>query len=220
PAEEQERIIVKIREEAERGAEGTPPSGKSRRPDLIPILRGSLEHPIKEVRAQAAWALAYMNHEKSLPVLLEAVQKPKDRDVRYPACLGLTWLGRDESRRLAIVPALEKVFESLDPKNLDARFDIAETLLVLGKPSGPEIYEDLLKTRPGRAAIAAKAMAHYARKETIALIIKRMASAPTEDAKVMGESLERLTGQHFGDDVARWYRWFEKNRASFPEQIE
>ncbi len=219
PAKERLELVVELRREATEKLGGHPPQGHSPHPDLIPLFQQSLRDVDKEVRKQASWALAYMNHRKALPALQEAVAH-RDSDVNYPAAIGLGWLGRHPEIRTPVVEALKRSLQEKASPSFDQRYVVACSLAELGEIPDDGILLEGLKKGHGQVSLGAKVMANQGRTDAILLIIKRMASVAPVDAADTGKALETLTGESFGGDVVKWYRWFEKNRDRFPAQIE
>lgn len=196
-----------------------PPSGTSSRPDLLPILAAAFDDEDGKVRAHAILTVAEMNHEKALPVLLGALNH-EDSDVQQTACLGLGWLGRAASVREAAIKELTGVYDSADKTELQVRVEAARALFDLGALRSADLFVEALKEKQVRWEIARKVFVHFQRKEFTFALIKKMATVDPSRTSEYGQDLERLTGEKFGDDPVKWYRWFEQNRASYPPQIE
>jgi hypothetical protein len=211
--------IALLRDEVLKGMERVDPSLRtSDRLDLLPALAAALEDEDGKIRAHAMLAVAEMNHEKAFPVLLAAL-KHDDSNVQSHACRGLERLGRPHALREAVVSALTQVADSGEENEFEVRLEAASALFELGELRSADLFVEALKLRR-RSVIARKVIVQFQRKDVILLLVRWMVTVPPNQTDEFGQDLERLTGEKFGDDPVRWYRWFEKNRASLPTQLE
>jgi tetratricopeptide (TPR) repeat protein len=214
PREERRARMVRLRDEATRESAGHPPKGRSRRTDLLPDFVRGLDDSDHEVRTQAICALAYMNAPEALEPLLGAL-KHSDWTVRWYAVMGLEWLGLYSEIRARVVAALRRIVdERVGPESLPLA--AAEALVQLGEPQDPALFFEALREDGADVYMAAAALAKFGRRDAIELILRRMENA--DNRHLLGKALEELTGQAFGESVARWASWLEANRSSLPPQ--
>jgi HEAT repeat protein len=189
--------------------------------DLLPQLGGALDDDNEDVRHQAAWTLSYMNHPGTLPLLLQSLTHP-DARVQAIACTGLGWLGRTIPLRGQIVPTLVQVYEAAAERTFEVRLEAASVLLEWGEIREPSVFLEAIKRGHATRPAVRKAIVRFERKDAILLLIKHLATyaAKTDTSNECALALEHLTGEHLGTDAVAWYRWFEKNRASLPDQLE
>jgi hypothetical protein len=213
--------IDRVGHQAKAGTGGHPPTASSFRPDLLPLLAEALEDEERDVWRRAAWTVAYMNHPDALPVLLRGVQHP-DHGVQTPACIGLGWLGRAESLRGKILPALVRVYQGQTGAIFAVRLDAAGFLLDWGEIQDPSFFLEAMTSGFGNRSEVRRAMARFGRKDAVLPLIKQLAvyTPKTESAAECAQALEVITGENFGPDPVRWYRWFEKNQSTLPKQLE
>ena len=216
--------IAHLRDEAVRweDREDSDPLPSSR-PDLLPVLAQALEDEDGKVRAHAMRAIAEMNLEEALPILV-AGARSDDGNAQAHACRGLGWLGRSASLRDAAVAALTKVLESEDVDEFQVRLQAATSLFDLGALPSANFFIQATKekqlSRPSEWEFARKVFVRFRTKEALSLLVIAMGNVRPEEKSGYGRDLETITGQSFGDDPVKWYRWLEKNRASLPPQIE
>jgi hypothetical protein len=216
--------IAALRDEAVRweDRDGAPPSPSSR-PDLLPLLVQALEDEDGKVQAHAMRAIAEMNLEAGLPVLLAGL-KHQNGYVQTYACLGLGTLGRSTGARPAAVAALKKVLESEDIDEFAVRLQAATSLFDLDELPSAQFFIQATKEkqlhRQSEWETARRVFVRFRTKEAISLLVLRMAKAIPPETASYGRDLEQLTGQTFGDDAPRWYRWLQENRAGLPPQLE
>jgi len=187
-------------------------NGTASRSDILTLLAGALDDEDGKVRAYAIQGIIELRDEKATSVLLRALDH-QDHVVQRLACKGLGWLPIREG----ILPALKRAGGSADP---DVQLAATWALFELGALPSPEPLLTALKEKRIRWSEAKKVIVHFQRKEYTFAIIQEMARTPPDRQAEFGQDLERLTGEHFGADPVKWYRWFEKVRDSYPPQIE
>jgi hypothetical protein len=216
--------IAELRDEAVRREhrDGSPPSPSSR-PDLLPIFVQALDDEDGKVQTHSMLAIAEMSLDAGLPVLLNGLNHDNDQVQAY-ACLGLGWIGRSDGARPAAVAALKKVLESEEIDEFGVRLQAATSLLDLDELPSAQFFIQAAKEKrlhdPSGWETARKVFVRFRTKEAISLLVLRMAKAIPPETASYGKDLEQLTGQTFGDDPLRWYRWLQENRAALPPQIE
>jgi hypothetical protein len=110
--------------------------------------------------------------------------------------------------------------ERLAPVDFDQHGSIAGALFELGEVPDDPLLLRILQKGGGVAAFGVRAAAKSGKREAIYLIFKVWASGTPDVGPVCVQALETLTGQKHGDDVVKWYRWFEANREQLPKQWE
>jgi HEAT repeat protein len=211
--------IRQIREYALEGVEEQPPTGRSHRPDLIPVLSDALLDEDYLVREEAAFGLVGMNHEQALPALAAALKR-LDGDQQGTLSQGILRLARIPELRSAAVAALREAAEEGPKGPTDTRFYASAALMELREPCNSDIFLQRLKRFSQGSAIAIQGIVTHARKDAILLLIKEMAQRPPDSLERFAEALSQLTGENLGKDPTAWFRWFEKNKDRFPPQTE
>lgn len=67
---------------------------------------------------------------------------------------------------------------------------------------------------------AARALGEIGDRRAIAALIDAMSNRFPAVPAAVAEALQKLTGQNFGEDQARWRTWWQENRHNYPEVIE
>lgn len=210
--------MEEIKAEAAPGATH-PPKRASDRTDLLPVLDAALANDDAEVRLRAIHSLAYMKCRDALPLLLKSLAS-EDAQVRYYGVMGLEWLADAPDLRPKIVEALIGARDRKEEDHFDVRLHAAAALVKLGEPQDPGIFIEALKNEHANEALAAGALATLGCKEAIELIVKRLATAVPSSDHWCAVALEKLTGEKFDKDAAKWGAWLEANRAKLPEQAK
>jgi HEAT repeat protein len=218
PVERRRKLIEEIREEAESGTGGHPPSASSNRTDLLPVLESALANDDEEVRSEAICALSYMKCHDAFPVLQRALASPH-ATVRYYACMGIEWLGDFADIRSSAIAALEKARDRKEEDDFDVKLHAASALRSLGVAQPPDIFIEALRKPKANEALAAEALADMGKKETIGLMIARLRTAVPSSDEYLAEALEKLTGEKLGKDADAWQKWLDENRPKLPEQL-
>jgi hypothetical protein len=193
---------------------------KSLRPDLLPVLGAALHDEDGKIRRHAIATIVDMNRDEAFPLVLAAARQDDDDDVRRIACQGLGWFARLPAFREESLRILTKMVDDPDVDDFSVRVEAANALFDLGVLPHANVHVEALRQDRGYGDVARKVAIHFRRKDVILLLIRRMSVGAPERSAAVGADLERLTGERFGNDPVKWYRWFEKNRDSLPPQIE
>jgi hypothetical protein len=218
--EDRRALAQKIREEADDGCGGDPPTSSSKRTDLLPVLEATLSNTDSDrelsVRVTGVLALCYMKCHDAFPILVKALEND-NATARYYACMGIEWLADFPDLRAPAIAALEKARDRKAETDLNVKLHAASALREITKPDAA-IFLQALKDEHANEALAANALADMGRKDSVELMIRRLKTADYADSHYLVEALKKLTGQDFGADAAKWQDWLDANRSSLPEQ--
>ncbi len=137
-------------------------------------------------------------------VLVEALGSPS-RAVRVNAAL--------LAARAAVAEAEEALVRAIHPKDEELHAIVVEALGAVGAPSElgrRAILTALEAEAAGVRAAAVRAVRRTPLKEAIPLLIQRLADAERVVSVEAAVTLERVTGQQYGDRADLWQKWWEE----------
>jgi HEAT repeat protein len=181
--------------------------GVSDGPRAVDPLLAKLADPAAQVRQVAVYALSYSRDPRVVDPLLTEMK-----------CLSF---GASESVLHALQPLHDPrvtalieaevtgAIDNLQSLNIDCSASAAETLSTLGGPRAVDALLAALRSdRPYVRGNAAFALGMMLEPRAIAPLIAALADpdhyVPNGQA---GDALTTITGQHFGQDAARWETW-------------
>ncbi|HEU5182743.1 MAG TPA: HEAT repeat domain-containing protein [Candidatus Polarisedimenticolia bacterium] len=179
-------------------------------PKAVEILADSYgKEPDTATRVATVYALGALQDKAAVPALHKALRDP-EMDVVRAALEGLTQI-----RTPGIAGML---IEGLADQNETIRANSATALSSFGEPDAAKALLDALHKDPSpkvrlSAVGALPNAAGYAAFNPILSLLKDP-HAPPEMKDQAATSLQSLTGQDFGQDAARWAKWWEQNKTT------
>jgi HEAT repeat protein len=169
-----------------------------------------LQDKENDVVVAAAKTLAERKYKEAVPALERLVGKGKDRDAMRAALEAMTALRVGEK---AWVDELVALSEGADPelRNL--------ALQALGGTRDASYLPALIKALDNAnwstRMAALEALEHMRSKDAVTAIIARMAKEEGRIQNEFANTLWRLTGQPFQDNVDGWSKWWENSKDKF-----
>ncbi len=180
--------------------------------DVVPVLIEMLSDVTPSVREAAARTLGRFGPAAAdaVPALIKLVDDP-DFGVQQQTILALGYIGDERA-----VPVLMGLLES---SNQGIMSTACSALGAIGEKAAPAVpllmnavKSDDYSTASG--ALDALSAIGPAAKEAVPTLIEMMEMG--EQSKIsgwiVGNTLEDITGQKFGDDAAAWRKWYEENK--------
>jgi len=201
----------------------------SEREKAAPYLIRALSDPDVNVRASAAWALGYLEAKEAVPQLLKLLSDP-DWQVRFSAAWALGKMGSEAAGELV------KLLSNPDGR---VRYHAAEALgLSKAKEAVPNLIRLLSDPAWNVRSQAAWALGEIGPDEAVGPLIASLKETPTPPAgthigtwrRFAGDavrSLEKITGQNFGDIhavgtdaqrqeiIQKWLYWWQENKDKY-----
>jgi hypothetical protein len=163
----------------------------------------SLGDPKPEMRLRAAEELVRRKHASAGDLILPLLQD-KDGHVRGRAT---ALLGLLRERR-----AVDRIIALLDDPDYETQLDAVRSLGDIGDSRAVDPLLAVID-RPNFSGVVAEALAKIGDRRAAGPLIAFLEKATREDQlrtrNWFVESLEKLSGQKFGNDVAKWKRWYE-----------
>ncbi len=163
----------------------------------------SLSDPRPENRVSAAEELVRRHDPAAGDLLLPLLQDPNGHVRGRAAVL----LGQIRDKR-----AVDKIVGLLDDPEYGTQLDAIRSLGEIGDSRAVVSLLAVL-ARPHSSGVVAEALAKIGDHRAIGPLIDFLETSSREDQlqfrKWVIESLEKLSGQHFGDDMASWRQWYE-----------
>ncbi|MCD5401319.1 HEAT repeat domain-containing protein, partial [candidate division NPL-UPA2 bacterium] len=158
------------------------------------------------VRLRAAWALGKIGKPAVEPLI--AALKDEDSDVRESAATALWKIGDPR----AVTPLIT----ALGDEDERVRRNAAEAL---GRIGDPRAVEPLIAALRDEDSDVRESAALALGKTRDPRAVKPLIAALRDEDRDVRESaawaLEEITGKYFGEDVARWQKWWEENKEAF-----
>jgi hypothetical protein len=187
PVQERSALIAHLRQEAAPHATH-PPTRSSDRTDLLPVLQAALDNGDDHVRTEAICALCYMKCKAAFPILEKAFDSPY-ANVRYYACMGVTWLADFPELRPRALADLH-MMRDREGEAAAIRLHATGALAELGLPQDANPFIDALRDPNANAALAADELSKVGRTDTIELMIIRLRTAVPSADHWLAEVLE------------------------------
>jgi HEAT repeat protein len=163
----------------------------------------SLGDPQAENRLRAAQALVQRHHPSAGDHIMPLLQDP-NRNVR---CRATALLGQLRDRR-----AVDPIITFLDDPDYEIQLAAVRSLGEIGDSSSVEPLLAVIH-RPHFSGIVAEALANIGNRRAVGPLIDILENKTGEDAmkyrKWVVTSLEKLSGQKYGNDIVRWRQWYE-----------
>lgn len=163
----------------------------------------TLRDPRPDNRARAAQELVQRNHPLAGDLILSLLQDG-DGAVRGRA---VVLLGQMRDRR-----AVDRIITLLDDPDLGIQLAAVRSLGEIGDNRAVSPLLAVL-SRPNFSGVVAEALAKIGDQRAVGPLISFLEGAKREDETQWRNwaiaSLEKLSGQQYGDDVVRWRQWYE-----------
>jgi len=180
-------------------------------PRAVQILSETYgKEPDAEARIATLYAMGALNDPGTIPILRKGLKDPDLRAVQ--ACVeGLT--------QLRVPDISASLVEGLKDSSEAIRVNSAKSLSAFREGPVEVALLEALQRDPSpavrRAALNALANSAGAMAFEPALALLRSKDADPESKENAVQSLQSMTGQDFGQDVAAWTRWWEAHRKDF-----
>jgi len=179
--------------------------GRIRDTAAVPHLLPLLKDPVARVRAQAARSLGELADGRATDALIAALRDP-DVEVRKEAVQALGEI-RDPK-------ALRPLLEAL--KDLAPVRDAAERVLL--EVRDPRAVEPLILTLRHRSEevrrISARLLGAIADRRAVRPLILALSDQASDVRFEAAKALQRISGEDYGADPARWRRWWQLEQAA------
>ena len=211
--------------------------GELRAKSAVPVLIESLKREDQWIRRESARALGKIGDKSAIPAL-EGLLKDKALYARIYVAEALCKLGARKKSMPVLLGAL--YIKKGDNHNPYPRLEAAGALYTLGDEKGLKILEEATKWPENSGGyIARKIFCQVADKAVVPTLIKVLKSShylrALEALKRINEkstihllidslkgdiydiyifsALKKLSGRNFGNDKARWQKWWDANKA-------
>jgi hypothetical protein len=180
-------------------------------PKAAEILAASYgKEPDTATRVATVYALGALNDQAAIPPLRKALKDP-EIEVVHAALEGLNQI-KAPGTAAALIEGLADSNETIRANSASALSSFTEPeaaralLEALHKDPSPKVRLSALGALPNAGGFSAFA--------PILALLKDPRTA-TEMKNKAATSLQSLTGQDFGQDAAKWARWWEQNKSTF-----
>ncbi len=178
----------------------------------IPVLIEMLSDVNPVARESAAQALGQFGAaaKEAVPALIAAIDDTEP-SVRHQAVYSLGYIGDEQA-----VPALMKVLTEGDDTLISAACSSLKAMKEKAAPAVPLLVEKVQSDEYMVASGALDALSAIgpAALEAVPTLIGLMEKGKesTISGWIVGNALEDITGQDFGEDAAAWRKWWEENK--------
>jgi HEAT repeat protein len=206
------------------------------------VIRLMFESPVDYVRYGAASDLGYMKSAPACGELMNVLHSDDNKVVHSAiSSLGnlkcedsldtlIAMLGTRNWNDIALYPAIRKIagprakeifttmFAEGDPGSrakIESAIALAEMGDAAGIPYMRELLEREVHKEPGKSYVwnqDVRRLAAAGEIATVPVLIKYMNDTRPRDSYRHGKRLEILTGKNYGWDIAKWQKWWEKNK--------
>lgn len=199
-------VLIGPRDDSDRPLWAARALARMNDPAAIQLLLSVAKQPASPARADIAAALGDSEHPQALEALLLLI-KDQDPKVRKGAAQGL-----GEKKAVRSVDALVLALRDTDP---EVRGAAASGLLHASDPRTFSALVSALKdTNSLVRNLSAQALGSLKDSRAIEPLVELVASDADNLVKFQaGRALEGITGQKFGEDGAKWKKWWEQQKG-------
>lgn len=199
-----------------------------------PLLEVVLKHKDEYVRESAARALGRIKDPRAVEPLISFLQD-KNKSVRNAAVIALgeakdlravepliaALKDKDSDVRNTVVEALmeikdprvvEPLISALKDKDVSVRSNAERALVKIGKPTVDLLIAVLMDTNADIRRRATYVLADIKDPRAIGPLIVVLQDNDKDVQLAATYALQQITGQDFGEDPAKWQKWWEENK--------
>jgi len=181
-------------------------------PEAVDVLGASYgKEPDAEARVGTVYALGALVDPRTVPALKKAL-RDRDLNVVRAAMEGLS--------QLQVPDVADSLLQGLTDSDEAVRVNCASALSGFpGRTTADALMEAVRKDPSEKVRLAALSSVAYSGGADSFEFILGVLKSPEAGAEMRSQAasaLQAITNQDFGQDAARWARWYQQNRKNLP----